>query len=105
MARALEAVDGEEIDAELDGRFGVSDRGAFVQDDDARGFELRDDGAGGVAGCFDDSDAFGYDDGGVGVVVWGYEGGEEGQVDGERGGGQGAAFTDFGPEGFGGGLG
>ncbi len=105
MAGALEAVDGEEIDAELDGRFGVPDRGAFVQDDDARGFELRDDGARGVAGCFDDSDAFGDDDGGVGVVVWGYEGGEEGQVDGEGGGGQGAAFTDFGPEGFGGGLG
>lgn len=105
MARALEAVDGEKIDAKLDGRFGVPDRGAFVQDDDARGFELRDDGARGVAGCFDNSDAFRDDDGGVGVVVGGYEGGEEGQVDGEGGGGQGAAFTDFGPEGFGGGLG
>lgn len=56
----------------------MPDRGAFVQDCDAGGFQLRDDGARGVAGCFDDADAFGDDDGGVGVVVGWDEGGEEG---------------------------
>lgn len=78
MAGALEAVDGEEVDAELDGALGVPDRGAFVQDGAVGGFELGDDGAGTVAGCFDDSDAAFYDGEGVGVVVWRDEGGEEG---------------------------
>lgn len=105
MAGALEAVDGEEVDAVLDGAPGVSDRGAFVQDGAAGGFELGDDGAGAVAGRFDDADAA-VDDGlGVGVVVGRDEGGEEGQVHAEGVGGHGFAALDLGAEVGGGGLG
>ena len=83
MPCALEAVYRQEIDAEGDGAAGMPDRGAFVQDCAAGVFQLCDDGAGGVAGCFDDGDV-GVDDClGVGAVVWGDEGGEEGQVYGE----------------------
>lgn len=78
MARALEAVDRQEIHPEVDGALGVPDRGAFVQDGAAGGFELLDDGAGGVAGCFDYPDPAVYDGLGVAVVVRGDEGGEEG---------------------------
>ena len=75
---AFEAVDGEEVDAEVYGALRVSDRGAFVQDGAAGGFELPDDGAGGVAGRFDDADPGVYDGLGVAVVVWWDKGGEEG---------------------------
>lgn len=105
MAGALEAVDGEEVDAEVDGALGVPDRGAFVQDGAVCGFELGDEGAGAVAGCFDDRDAA-FDDGeGVGVVVGGVEGGEEGEVYAEGVGGHGFAAGDFVAEVGGGGLG
>lgn len=57
VARAFEAVDGEEVDAEFDGGLGVSDRGAFVQDGAAGGFQLFDYRAGTVACCFDDADS------------------------------------------------
>ncbi len=83
MARALEAVDGEEVDAEVGRADGVPDRGAFVQDDAAGGFELPDHGARAVAGRFDDADPRVDDGEGVGVVVGGDEGGEEGQVHAE----------------------
>ena len=102
---ALEAVDGEEIDAEVHGALRVPDRGAFVQHGAAGGFELADHGAGAVAGCFDDCDAGVYDCLGVGGVVGGDEGGEEGEVDAEGVGGEGLAALDFGAEGGGGGLG
>ncbi len=105
MAGALEAVDGEEVDAEGDGGSGVPDRGAFVQDGAAGSFELLDDGAGAVAGCFDDGDAGFYNSEGVGVVVGGDEGGEEGQVYGEGVGGEGFAAGDFEAKSGGGGLG
>ena len=58
VARALEAVDGEEVDAEVDGGLRVSDGGAFVQDGAVGGFELLNDWAGAVAGSFDDRDPF-----------------------------------------------
>lgn len=104
MPRALEAVDAQEVHPELDGRLRVPDRRAFVQHDAAGGFELRDDGAGGVARRFDDAHAF-VDDGlGVGVVVGRDERGEEGQVYGEGVRGEVAAAPDFGAEGGGGGL-
>lgn len=104
MARALEAVDGEEVDAEVDGALRVPDRGAFVQDGAAGGFQLLDDGTGGVAGRFDDPDA-GVDDGlGVAMVVWRDEGGEEGQVYGEGVGGHRFAALDLSAEVGGGGL-
>lgn len=78
VARALEAVDGEEVHTEVDGALRVPDRGAFVQDGAAGGFELLDNGARGVAGRLDNSDAR-VDDGlGVAVVVRRDEGGEEG---------------------------
>lgn len=83
----------------------MPDRGAFVQDHAAGGFQLLDDGAGGVAGRFDDADAGVDDGGGVAVVVGGDEGWEEGQVDAEGVGGHGAAALDLFTEVGGGGLG
>ena len=78
VAGALEAVDGEEVDAELRGAQRVPDRGAFVQDHAAGGLQLPDHGARTVAGGFHDADP-GVDDGlRVGVVVWGLKGREEG---------------------------
>lgn len=53
VAGTLEAVDGEEIDAELLRREGVADGGTLVEDGDSGGFELLDDGAGVVAGGLD----------------------------------------------------
>lgn len=105
VAGALEAVDGEEVDAEGDGAPGVPDRGALVQDGAAGGLELPDHGAGGVAGRFDDADPL-VDDGlGVAVVVGGDEGGEEGQVHAEGVWGHGFAALDLFAEVGGGGLG
>lgn len=96
VAGALEAVDGEEVDAELDGGDGVTDGGALVEDGDAGALELGDDGAGGVASRLDNCDAL-VDDGlGVCAVVGGHEGGEEGQVDGEGVLSQGLAAADLG---------
>ena len=66
---------------------------------------MRYDGAGTVAGCFDNSDARVYDCACVGGVVGGDEGGEEGQVHAEGVRGHGFAASDFGNEGGGGGLG
>lgn len=105
MTRALEAVDGKKIDPEIDGGLCVADGGAFMQDGAVRLFKLLDDGARAVAGSFDDTDAFVNNDFGVGVVIGRDEGGEEGQVDGERAGGHGAASSNLGPEGFRVGLG
>lgn len=68
VTRALEAVDGEEVDAQANGGLGVADGGAFMQDGAACGFELFDYGAGAVAGCFDDADAAVYY--GLGVAWW-----------------------------------
>lgn len=62
MARAFEAVDGEEVGAELDGGEGVLYCCAFVKDYAACFFEFCDDCAGGVAGGLDDFDV-GIDDG------------------------------------------
>lgn len=104
VARALEAVDRQKVHAEVDGALGVPDRGAFVQDGAAGGFELLDDGAGGVACGLNDPDARVYDRLGVAVVVRRDESGEEGQVHGEGVGGHGFAALDFGAEVGGGGL-
>ena len=60
---------------------------------------------GGVACCFNDANAFFDYDTGVGVVVWGNERGEKGQVDGEWGAGHFAATANFFAEVFGCGLG
>ena len=104
VSRALEAVDAEEVDAELDGRLCMADGGAFVEDGAVCGLELLDDGAGRVAGRFDDRDAFVYDGLGVAVVVWRDERGEEGQIYAKGIGGHGPAATDLGTEGIGCGL-
>jgi len=82
-AGALEAVDGEEVDAELDGRLGMADRGALVQDRGTGGFELLDDGPWAVAGRLDNVNLLLDDDAGVGGVVRGDHGGEESEVDAE----------------------
>lgn len=103
VAGALEAVDAQKVDAELDGALGVADGGALVQDDAAGLFQLGDDGAGAVAGRLDNGDAL-VDDGlGVGAVVGGVERGQEGDVDGEGVLGQGAALLDLGAQVGGGG--
>lgn len=104
MARAFKSIDGEEINTQFNGRFRMSDSGAFMQYDYPRFFQLRDDRTGGITRRFNNPDTFGYDDAGVGMVIWWDEGGEEGEVYGEGGSGQGAAFADFGAEGFGVGL-
>jgi hypothetical protein len=57
VAGALEAVDGEEVDAELDGRLRVPDRGALVQDGRSGCLELPDDGAWAVTRRFNDPDS------------------------------------------------
>lgn len=101
----LEAIDGEEINTQLHGGLGVADGGALVEDGDARLLELLDDGAGVVAGSLDDLDALIDDDLGVGTVVGGNHGGEEGQVDTEGVLGHFAASSDFLAQVFGGGLG
>lgn len=95
VAGALEAVDAEEVDAHLDGALGVADGGALVQDDNAGLLELGNDGARGVAGRLDNLDAL-IDDGlGVGAVVGGHHGGQEGNVDTEGVLGQGSAASDL----------
>jgi hypothetical protein len=105
VASALEAVDGEEVDAELDGRLRVADRGALVQDRGAGGLQLLDDRPGAVAGCLDNVDLLLDNDAGVGGVVWGYHGGEKSEVDAEGVLGHGAAAADFFAQVFGRGLG
>ena len=102
---ALEAVDAEEVDAEFDGGDGVADGGALVQDDDAGLLEHFDDGPGGVAGGFDDLDAFVDHDLGVLGVRGCVHGGEEGDVDAEGERGHAFAFADFEAEVLGGRLG
>jgi hypothetical protein len=89
------SVDGEEVDAELDGGLRVPDRRALVQDGGAGGFQLLDHWAGRVAGGFDDGDFLLDDDARVGGVVRGHHGGEEGEVDAEGVFGHGAAAADF----------
>ena len=104
VARAFEAVDREEIDAEFDCGLRVPDGGAFVQDGAVGGFELLDDWARAVAGGFDDRDAFVNDRLSVAVIVWGDESGEEGKVDAEGVLGHGSTSSNFLPKLFRGGL-
>lgn len=92
---ALEAVDGQEVDAHLDSADGVADGSALVQDDDAGLLELGDDRAGAVAGRLDDLDAL-LDDGvSVGAVVRRDHGGQQRHVDSEGVLGHGAAPPDL----------
>lgn len=81
VSRTFKPINGQKVDAELNSRLRVSDRGAFVQHDTVVFFDVLDDGAGGVAGRLDDADAFFDGDAGVGTVVGGVHGGEEGDVD------------------------
>lgn len=105
MTGTLEAVDREEVHAELDGGLSVADGRALVQDDGAGLLQLGDDGARIVASSLDDLDSFIDDDLGVGTVVGGNHGGEEGQVHTEGVLGHGATSADFFAEVFGGWLG
>lgn len=59
----------------------MADGCTLVEDDDAGLLQELDDGARGVAGRLDDLDALGDADLGVGGVVRGHEGREEGDVD------------------------
>lgn len=96
VARALEAVNAQEIDAQLHGRRCVPDRRALVDHDAARGLEAPDDGARAVARRLDDADP-GVDDGRrVGVVIGWVERREQRDVHAEGVWGQGAAFRDLG---------
>jgi hypothetical protein len=107
VAGAFEAINREEVDAEFDGAQGVADRGALVQDDTGRVgfFQLLDDGAWAVAGGFHDADSLFQEDAGVGGVVWGHHGGEEGEVYSEGVRGHGFAAADLFAKVFGCGLG
>lgn len=82
----------------------MADCRALVQDDDAGLLQLGDDGARVVTGGLDDLDFFVDDDLGVGGVVGGNDGGEEGQVHSEGVFGHGATSADFFAEVFGGWL-
>lgn len=53
MARGLEAVYGEKVDAEFLSREGVSDSSTFMDDDGAGALKLLDDCVGAVACGFD----------------------------------------------------
>ena len=83
----------------------MADCRALVQDDGAGFLQLGDDGAWVVTGGLDDLDSFVDDDFGVGGVVGGDDGGEEGQVHSEGVFGHGATSADFFAEVFGGWLG
>ena len=85
MAGTLEAVDAEEVDAELNSTEGVSDTCALVQDHTrwVGLFEHLDDWAWGVSGCLDDSDALVEDGLGVAWVVGWVHRWEESQVHAE----------------------
>ena len=61
----------------------MADGGTFVENCTIGGFELLDDRSGTVARCFDDPDTLIDDDFRVAVIVWGYEGGQEGEIDAE----------------------
>lgn len=95
VAGALETVDGQEVDTQLDGRLGVADRGALVEDDDPRGLEEFDDGPGGVSRGFHHLDPFVYADLRVFTVGRGVHGREEGDVDAKRVLGHGSASSDL----------
>ena len=104
VAGAFEAVDGEEVDTELDSGLSVTDCGTFVQDDATVGFEELDYGAGAVAGGFDDLDTF--VDAHLCVFLVGrcVHRGEEGDVYTEGVGGEGFGFANLSAEVFGRGL-
>lgn len=95
MARTLEPINTQKVDAELDGALGMANGGTLVQHDTAGLFELGNDGPGAVPGRLDNVDPF-VDDGlGVGAVVGGVERGEEGDVDAKGVLGEGAALLDL----------
>lgn len=79
----LKAINREEVDTQLHGRFGVADGGALVQNDDAGRLQLLDDGARIVSSSLDDLDSLIDNHLGVRTVVRRHEGGKEGQVDTE----------------------
>jgi hypothetical protein len=104
VAGAFEAVDGQEVDAELDGGLGVPDGGALVQDGRVDLLQLLNNRAWAVAGRLNDLDAFVDDDLCVRGVVRGDEGGQERQVDAKGVLGHGAASADLLAQVFGSGL-
>lgn len=83
----------------------MADCRALVQDDGAGLLQLGDHGSRVVTGGLDDLDSFVDDDLGVGGIVGGNDGGEEGQVHSKGVFGHGATSADFFAEIFGGWLG
>lgn len=82
VSRALEAVDGEEVDADLLGGLGVTDARALVDDSQAVLLEVLDDGdRSGTTSRLGNLDPFLDDDLGVLVVRRGRDRGQEGEVD------------------------
>lgn len=85
VAGAFEAVDGEEVDAELHGAQRVPDCGALVQND-TRGvgfLQLLDDGTWAVAGGLHNANALFQHYASVCGVVWGHHSRQKGEVDSE----------------------
>lgn len=101
VAGTLEAVNGQEVDAELNGALGMANGSALVEDNDAGLLQLLDDRAGRVACRLDNLDTLVNDGLGVGTVVRRDHGREESDVDGEGLLGKGAAPADFVAEGCG----
>lgn len=104
VPRTLETVDGEEIDAELDGRLRVADGGAFMQDGAIGRFQLADHRAWAVPGCLNNRDPFVNDGLGIASIVRRDESREEGKVHAEGVWGHLPASLDFMAEGVRGGL-
>lgn len=104
MAGALEAVNGQKVDTQLDGSLGVSDGSAFVQDYYVGSLELLDDRARAVSSRLDNLDALLNDDTCVCAIVWRDHGREKGQVDAKGVAGHGAASLNLFAEVFGRGL-
>lgn len=104
VAGTFKPVDGQEIDAQLDGRLGMANRRALVQDGRVGLLQLRDDRARAVTCRFDDPDPFVDDHLRVGAVVRGHEGREESQVHGKGVLGHGPALSNLLAQVFGGGL-
>lgn len=105
MTGTFKAVDGEEIDAELDRRLSVADCGAFMEDGAVSGFELLDKRARIVAGSLDNGDAFVNNGLRIAVVIGRNQGGKKGEVDAERVFGHLSTSLDLFPEVVGGRLG
>lgn len=100
VTSAFESVNRQNVHAESDGRFRVSDGGGFVDHRNACRLELLDDRSRAVASGLNDLDTLIYDGLSEGRIIWRVEGGQESEVDTERVSRQGPGLPDLLPEVF-----